>query len=505
MNRSTDESSEITATLEKPQPVPETIPQRPNILFFFADQLRSHALSCYGETNITTPNIDRLAAEGTLFSNALATCPVCTPSRAMFVTGRHATHSGVVLNFVNINPRGDGIAGLFAHAGYRTGFIGKWHLSSGYFTDAGKHFADLPEAEQLRARTHVRDLIQNHPETEFTPPGLRRKGFQHWAAYNFHMNFADAWYFRDTPEQLFMPRYETDYETDLAINFMKRHLDSPDPFFLAVAPHPPHPPWNEQQCPRGHLEKVKPRLDWRPNVPQEFDTKRRDPRAYFAMTSNIDANIGRLMRFLDESGLAHNTVVVFTSDHGEMLWSHNRTNKMVPYEESISVPLIIRWPGHTSAGTESDALYTWMDHMPSLLSLAGIEVLTEIDGIDLSEAIFGRPARQRDAALIANYVSDYNYFDSGTHFPEWRGVRTKSHTYVKWLDGKQELYDNLSDPYQMRNLAQDQQDLPALQKMRSTLKGLLAEAHDEFLPGTAYADWYDDRRNLIRTALGPVG
>jgi len=504
MSRSSEKNEEVTAVLEKPQPLPDEDLQRPNFLFFFVDQLRSHALSCYGETNIQTPNIDRLASEGVLFSNAIATCPVCTPSRGMFVTGRYATHSGVVVNFVNINPRAGSIADLFAHAGYRTGFIGKWHLNSGYHTDSGKHFAGLPEAQQRRARDRVHDLIQNHHETEFVPPGPQRMGFEYWAAYNFHMNFANAWYFRDSPEPLPMPRYETDHETDLAIEFMKQHISSPDPFFLAVAPHPPHPPWSEAQSPPGFLEKVKPHLDWRPNVPKEFDVRGGDPRAYFAMTSNIDDNIGRIMRFLDESGLAANTVVVFTSDHGEMLFSHNRTAKMAPYEESVSVPLIVRWAGHTPSRSRSDILYTWMDHMPTLLSLAGIEVLTEIDGIDLSPAILGRPACERDAALIANYVSDYNYFDSGTHFPEWRGVRTKTHTYVKWLDGKEELYDNLSDPYQMTNLAEDRHDLPTLREMRSTLKDLLAEAHDEFLPGTAYADWYDDRRNLIRTPLGPV-
>ncbi len=478
---------------------------RPNVLFFFPDQLRAQALSFAGETNIQTPNIDRLASQGTVFSNALATCPLCTPSRAMLLTGRHPTHSGVVVNFVNINPRTYSLADAFADAGYRTGFIGKWHLSSGYYTNAGKHFAGLPDGEKLRVRQHVRDLIKDHPETEFVPPGPPRKGFQFWAAYNFHMNFARAWYFRDEPKQLFMPRYETDYETDLAIEFMEDSAASRKPFFLVVAPHPPHPPWTSDQSPEGFLEKVKPELDWRPNVPPNPDTNRRDPRAYYAMTANIDDNIGRLMDFLDRSRLADNTVFLFTSDHGEMMSSHNLLNKMVPYEESVRVPLVIRWPRRAPAGRTSDALYTWMDHMPTLLSLAGIQMPERLDGIDLSPVVLGRPGPEREAALMANYVSDYNYFDSGTHFPEWRAVRTKTHTYVKWLkDAREELFDNLSDPYQMTNLAESGHDLPTLRRLRSTLKDLLAEAHDEFLPGTAYAHWYDDTRNLIRTPLGPV-
>jgi hypothetical protein len=105
---------------------------------------------------------------------------------------------------------------------------------------------------------------------------------------------------------------------------------------------------------------------------------------------------------------------------------------------------------------------------------------------------------------MANYVSNWDFFDSGTDWPEWRSVRTERYTYVKWLTGKEELYDNQEDPYQMRNLAEARQDLPTMQKLRSRLKDLLADAHDTFMPGTGYADWYDEQRNLLRTGLGPV-
>jgi hypothetical protein len=105
---------------------------------------------------------------------------------------------------------------------------------------------------------------------------------------------------------------------------------------------------------------------------------------------------------------------------------------------------------------------------------------------------------------MANYVSHWDFFDSGTAWPEWRALRTLTHTYVKWLNGKEELYNNVTDPYQMKNLVGNEQDAPMLEKLRARLTKLLAEAHDEFLPGTAYADWYDDERNLVKTALGPV-
>jgi len=480
-------------------------PQRPNVIFYFADQLRSQALSCNGGTNVPTPHIDRLARQGVAFSNGISTCPICTPYRGMVQTGRYPTHTGIVLNWVNINPRERCIAEEFADAGYRTGFIGKWHLNAGRIGPRGKHLAGLTPEERRRIQKRAAEYVKANPETEYVPPGEQRQGYEYWAAYNFHMAFRRAFYYRDTPKRLYMRGYETDAETDMAIEFMRQQSRSQDPFFLTVAPHPPHPPWNRWMCPDGYYEKIGPEIDWRPNVPEPVYSRNQDVRAYYAMIANVDDNIGRLMRFLDESGLAENTIVVFTSDHGEMLWSHGRLNKMVPYEEAVSVPLIVRWPGRVPAGLKSDVLYTPVDHMPTLLSLAGIGTPAGKDGMDLSAAVCGDTQQERDAALMMNYVSHWDYFDSGTEWPEWRGVRTKTHTYVKWFaEGREELYHNVEDPYQLRNLAAGQQDIATLKRMRGRLNDLLAQAHDEFLPGTAYADWYDDDRNLVRTALGAV-
>src|SRR5262249_13581390 len=153
--------------------------------------------------------------------------------------------------------------------------------------------------------------------------------------------------------------------------FMRRRRESGRPFFLMVAPHPPHPPWNAQQTPAPNLERTTKTLYWRPNVKARRDAPQRDPRCYYAMIGNVDDNVGRLLRFLDESGLADNTIVVFTSDHGEMLGSQGRYNKMVPYAESVDVPLIVRWPQRIRAGSKSDVLFTPIDHLPTLASLCG--------------------------------------------------------------------------------------------------------------------------------------
>lgn len=477
---------------------------KPNVIVLFDDQLRAAACSLYGGRNITTSNIDRLASQGTTFDNATSSCPLCTPFRGMLQTGRYPTHTGLVLNWVEANPRLRDIAHVFGDAGYHTGFIGKWHLAAGYQKKAGYHTRTAEDRENIQKACQA--YLRENPEPEFVPPGPARLGYDHWQAYNFHGSFNDYWYYEDKPAKLHRPGFETDIEIDQAIEFLQGAKDSKRPFFLMVAPHPPHPPWQSEICPKGYLEQVPTELEWPSNVPQDF-RYRKDPeaaRCYYAMAKNMDDNLGRLMAFLDRSGLAENTILVFTADHGDMLGSHGRENKMVPYAEAVNIPLIVRWPGHIPAGVRTNVLHTPMDHFPTLCRLAGLDAPADLDGRDLSKTLLEGAKSGRDAILMANYVSHWDFFDSGTDWPEWRGVRTERFTYVKWLTGKEELYDNQEDPYQMRNLAEAGHDLPTLQKLRSRLKDLMTEAHDTFLPGTAYADWYDDQRNLVRTGLGPV-
>ncbi|MBN2377581.1 MAG: sulfatase-like hydrolase/transferase [Sedimentisphaerales bacterium] len=471
--------------------------QRPNVLFIFDDQLRADACSIYGGKNIETPNIDLLARQGVRFTNATSTCPLCTPFRGMLQTGRYPTHSGLVLNWVEANPGQRCIGHIFRDAGYQTGFIGKWHLSAGRLKKAGKY---KPNKEAIQA------YAKENANTEFTPPGENRLGYDHWETFNFHTTFQNWWFYRDEPEKIVMPGYETDGETDLAIKFMEKNKDSNKPFFLMVAPHPPHPPFGIPHVPAGYLEKIPEQLHWSPNV-NEKHPRRRKPlaaRCYYAMAKNMDDNVGRIMKYLDASGLADNTIVVFTADHGEQHGSHDRVNKMVPYAESVNIPLIIRWPSRVPAGITSDELYSPMDHMATLCGMLGLSPAETCDGTDLSKVVLGKGKVNRDEVLMMNYVSHWDYFQTATLWPEWRGVRTKQFTYVKWLTGQEELYDNVSDPYQLNNLVLDQKDLPQLKKMRNALKELLGGAHDDFLAGAQYADWYDDQRNLMRTALGPV-
>lgn len=471
--------------------------RRPNVIILFDDQLRADVCGVYGGRNITTPHIDRLASEGVRFTRSISSCPLCTPFRGMLHTGRYPTHSGIVMNFVEANPvqNPNSLARVFAEAGYDTGFIGKWHLSAGWRKREGRF---EPDQAAIAAYREV------NPETEFLPPGPARLAYRHWEAFNFHTSFNNYWYYRDEPVKVYSDRYETDTQIDQAIAFMEARTESDPPFLLTVAPHPPHPPFRDIDTPAGYLDQVPDELYWAPNVPEENPRSLQQMRCYLAMSKNVDDNVGRLMRYLDDSGLAEDTILVFTSDHGEMHGSHGRLNKMVPYTEAIHIPLMVRWPGRIEAGLVSDAIFTPIDHLPTLCGLTRMRIPGEVDGTDLSPVMLGRERRAREEVLIGSYTSHWDFFQTGTLWPEWRGVYTGEYSYCRWLAGGEELYNNVEDPFQMNNLADGRGELPLLQRMRSRLSDLMAAAHDEFLPGTAIGEWYDDERNLLRTGLGPV-
>ena len=477
------------------QPFEARESKRPNIVFVFDDQYRQDV----GKF-IATPHAERLGREGITFPNCLSTTPLCTPYRGMLMTGRYPTHSGIVVNFVNASPvqNPDCLANVFAGAGYDTGFIGKWHLAAGIRVASGP-YGPKPKAEGA--------YLKDHPNTEYVPPGPARLGFKFWQAYNFHADFNNYWYYEDAPEKIYSKKYETDTHIDQAIDYIEKHKNQDKPFLLVVAPHPPHAPWVQESLPEGYLDKIPRAQDifQPPNIPKENNPiKPEEWRIYLAMAKNFDDNLGRLMDYLDGSEVGKGTILVFTADHGEMGGSHGRTQKMVPYAEATNLPLKIRWPGKIPAGVTSDALYTPIDHLTTLCGLAGLHAPSEADGEDLSEVVLGRGHSLRDAVLMTNLTSHWDYFQTRTLWPEWRGVHTNRYTYVKWLAGQEELYDNLEDPYQMHDLVGEESTRITLLELRWQMKELMISAHDHFLSGEQYAAWYDGERNLVRTGLGPV-
>lgn len=467
--------------------------RQPDIILVLPDQLRRDVCGPYGGRGIPTPAMDRLAAEGLVVDNAISPVPVCTPYRGMLMTGRYPTHSGVLNNFVEISPQQNPhpLAVVLAAAGYDTAYIGKWHLAAGEYGAAAPHPA-------------------------FVPPGPRRMGFRRWAAYNFHMDSTAYWFYRDTPEKQYDARYETDAIFAEAIRILcERRTDAP-PLFMVVAPHAPHPPFAADYAPPGYLDRVPREITWTPNVPPHNPRSAEEMRVYLAMVSNVDENLGQLLEAIDDVERSDDTMLIFTSDHGEMHGSHGRLNKMVPYSEAIDMPLLIRRPGVVPQGARSEAIVTPMDFLPTLAAVGNAEAPTAVDGQNLTDVLTGRRLPEDREVLLANYSSHWNYFRSETPdtapdwrcWPEWRGVRTLRHTYVRWLDGREELYDNQADPFQLSNLldgaASTTDGADVASQLRRVLDRLLVEAHDDFRPGDRYQEWFDTNRRLRATGLGPV-
>lgn len=420
---------------------------RPNILYIFADQMRASAMGCMHDEPVQTPNLDRLAAQGVLFTHAFANTPVCTPSRASLLTGKHALSARLVVNDLRLPEDEVSIADVLGGHDYRCGYVGKWHL----------------------------DGISRHM---FTPPGRRRHGFDdYWAAYNCNHNYFDPkWFEDDSPELKRGTGYDADIQTDQAIGFMERF--GGDPWCLFLSWGPPHDPY--RMAPKEYLDMYPPdQITLRPNM-EGMD--RESVAGYYAHVSALDHNVGRLMAALDRLGLADDTIVIFSSDHGDMLWAHGRRNKQQPYEESIHIPLIVRWPGHLPAGRVEDLLIGVSDHTPTLLGLAGVPAPATMNGLDLSGRLLGEDA----PAPTSVFINEYASFDQAQAWQPWRGVRTPRYTYARWQQGGALLFDNETDPYQTHNLAHEPGQETRLGELEAELQGWLARLGDKFMAGEAH-------------------
>jgi len=299
----------------------------------------------------------------------------------------------------------------------------------------------------------------------FIPPGERRQGFEYWAANECSHAHFNTQYFRDDPRPIPMPKFEAEGWTDLALEFLGDSARDGRPFFLTMQMGPPHDPY---KAPAEYARRYDPaRLKLRENWRESKMGTREDLAQYYAMVTAIDDQVGRLLRKLDELKMAEDTVVVFSSDHGDMLGSQGHRLKRKPWDESIRVPGIVRYPRLTQAGRVSEAFFSHVDFAPTFLGLAGVKAPAAMQGADLSGVIRGETSRGPDSA----FLQIFGPFDGDATAGGWRGVRTARHTYARYADRPWVLYDNAADPFQTKNLA----DVPAAAGLRRTMEKRLAE------------------------------
>lgn len=435
--------------LRDPLRAATTVAKRPpNVIFILPDEWRAQALGCMGNPDVQTPHLDKLAAQGTLFRHTLANTPLCCPARANLLTGTYTNRNGMVANDLRFRENITTIGELYAQAGYHTGYIGKWHLDGG---------PRLPG---------------------FVPPGPRRHGFQYWAANECNHNYFYGWFFRDRNIPIISDRYEPVYWTDYAIQFLhnsRREELRHKPFFLMLALGAPHDPY---LAPEKYMNMYDPeKLAMEPNwVEGTRHGTRKDIAGYYASITAIDDQIGRLLSVLWQLGLEDNTIVFFSSDHGNMLGSQGRTQKMLPWEESIRVPGIMRYPGTVPAGRTSHALLSHVDVAPTLLSLCGLQVPAAMQGSDLSHVVTGKSEQGPSSAFLQNFGP---YLASGVK-QGWRAIRTEGHMYARHQSGAWLLYDLKNDPYELNNLVSDPSARHLVQKMDASLLQWMKKVGDSW-------------------------
>ena len=410
--------------------------KRWNLLFILTDQWRASAFGHGNDEVVRTPHIDRLGKQGAICTRAYAANPVCTPNRSCLLTGRHSHQTGMINNNLMLPTDEVCWPQVFADAGYRTHYIGKWH-------------------------------VDGEAKPGFVPHGWRRRGFQTFQGFNRGHIYHKPWGFDDdgsplVPQQVASDPeyYEPTYQTDLAIEFMKQNQQST--FACCVSLGPPHTPFAP---PKDFDRYTRDEIVLRPNVPQRHEQQaRKDLSGYYGLCESLDHEVGRMMSYLDESGLADSTLVVFTSDHGELAGSHGKYRKGEPEDESLRVPLVMRQPGMIPAGTVNESLVNSIDLMPTMLDLCELKDPGTSTGRSVSSAVKdSRNASDTQDSIYcegklvgAASASKGRKQQAGAQASgPWRAVVTGSHKLVVRGDEKNvvQLYDVENDPFETRNLA----------------------------------------------------
>jgi arylsulfatase A-like enzyme/lysophospholipase L1-like esterase len=422
---------------------------RPNLLFLFSDQQSSDMLGCYGNEQIETPHLDRFASQSIRFRHSISNSPVCTPYRGILMSGQHGLYTGAISNDYQMVPGGGKYFGeVLRDAGYRTGYIGKWHLYGG---------------------------DRKRP----IPPGPYRYGFdQAFLSNNCTLEFraGKAWYWDQQGNKAIYDDWEPYAQARQASAFLDQVRE---PFALFVSWHPPHswPNVGSYGAPDDLLARYDPaKLRLRPGCEDSPEARKRY-QGHMAMCSSVDIAFGRILDRLASRGLDANTIVVYASDHGDMLFSRgSRMEKGHPTADSCRVPLLVRWPEHLKPGT-SDLLVSTLDLMPTLLGMMGIPAPRTCQGRDLSQPIRDRRDDAVESVPLFLQVADR---------ANWRGVYTRRYTYSFERpdspsvapDRFNRLYDRERDPHELNNLFDSPQHRGLRDELHRKTKDWMARFHD---------------------------
>jgi len=445
--------------------ISEVSSDKPNLIFVFADQWRAEAAGYAGNTQVKTPNIDKLASESVNFTTAISTCPVSSPARASILTGQYPLTHGIFFNDKHLADEATSIAEVYRENGYQTAYIGKWHLNG-----------------------HPKGQDRNKHRT-LPVPEDKRQGFKYWKVLECTHEYNNSTYYDEEDAKHRWEGYDAEIQTDSAIAYIRRNKEKP--FMLFLSWGPPHDPYLTAPEKSRNIYTDWGNIKLRPNVPDTLsDVARKQIAGYYAHIAALDEYIGRMQDAVKEAGIESNTIFVFTSDHGDMLYSHALTHKQKPWDESVLVPFLLKYPGVFKEAREVTIPFVTPDIMPTLLGLCGLTIPDRVEGTDFSAYLLGRKNLKIKAGLIMCPVP-FHQWSFQNNGREYRGVRTERYTYVKDLKGPWLLYDNLPDPYQMDNLINKPEYSGIQKQLGKELDRLLKMTRDEFRE----ADYYMKKWN----------
>ena len=433
--------------------------KKPNVIYVFADQWRAQDAGYAGNKDVYTPHIDHLASESLRFKYAVSCMPVSTPYRASLLTGQYALTHGLFLNDVTLRPDAKTIGVSYRKAGYDTAYIGKWH-------------------------------VHGNGRSNYIPP-THRHGFEYFKVLECTHDYNHSKYYDQNDENgKIWDGYDMFAQTDDARTYIRQQAQKEKPFLLALSWGPPHNPY--ETAPQKYKDMYRDmNITLRPNVPEEAKQQAiNDIKGYYAHISAMDDCIGHLQQTIREAGIEDHTIFVLSSDHGDMLGSQGLQRKQKPYDESILVPFLLKYPQlFGKHGKEVNTLLNTPDIMPTLLSMSGLPIPNTVDGNDLFPILTGKKKDNTEAALI-QCVSPFGEWERRHGGKEYRGIRTRRYTYVKDLTGLWLLFDNETDPYQMNNLANQTAYTDIRKNLDAILVKMLKKLNDQFLTGPEYiAKW----------------
>ncbi|HBQ63475.1 MAG TPA: sulfatase, partial [Clostridiales bacterium] len=346
---------------------------KPNILYIFSDQHRADAAGYAGDMNVKTPNMDAMAAESIDFRHCVSNNPLCIPYRATLMTGMYWDRIAREYGGVPLSNRLPVLGQILKDHGYQTGYIGKWHLDRLY-------------GERAALDGYV--------------PPENRLGFDYWRVHDLTHKYNESYYYDENGNKLLWDGYDAQAQTQEAIKHI-RSLKKDKPFALFLSWGPPHNPYD--QAPGEFKDLYKPEdMVLRPNVPEEVKAwAKKTLSQYYSQVTVIDSCLGEIIGSLKEMDLEDNTILIYTSDHGDMLGSQGSALKMQPWDESTLVPFLLRYPGAFGRkGRRENKIFSSVDIMPTILGLSGIDVPQGTDGKDWTPVLKGQEMPQTPGALL---------------------------------------------------------------------------------------------------------